>query len=70
MAKEEIDWPPPKGTKRQILDGILYQLKNGCNWREFPKDFSPYSTMFWHYKQWKSQGIMVLRFVLCNGRGL
>ncbi|MBC1195219.1 MAG: transposase [Microcystis aeruginosa] len=61
---------PPKRTKRQILDGIFYQLKNGCNWREFPKDFSPYSTVFWHYKQWRSQGIMVPRFVLCNGRGL
>ncbi|MBF2062774.1 transposase, partial [Fischerella thermalis] len=23
---------PPKWTKRQILDGIFYQLKNGCNW--------------------------------------
>ncbi|MEX0272157.1 transposase [Leptolyngbyaceae cyanobacterium UHCC 1019] len=22
---------PPVWTKRQILDGILYQLKNGCN---------------------------------------
>ncbi|WP_228020847.1 transposase [Microcystis sp. LEGE 08355] len=22
---------PPKWTKRQILDGIFYQLKNGCN---------------------------------------
>ncbi|NCS24611.1 MAG: transposase [Microcystis aeruginosa BS13-02] len=61
---------PPNWTKRQILDGIFYQLKNGCNWWEFPKDFSPYSTVFWHYKQWRSQGIMVPRFVLCNGRGL
>jgi transposase len=24
---------PPVWTKRQILDGIFYQLKNGCNWR-------------------------------------
>ncbi|MFM8308961.1 MAG: transposase, partial [Microcystis aeruginosa] len=23
---------PPNWTKRQILDGIFYQLKNGCNW--------------------------------------
>jgi len=24
--------PDPKWTKRQILDGVFYQLKNGCNW--------------------------------------
>ncbi|WP_228038549.1 transposase [Nostoc sp. LEGE 12450] len=28
---------PPKWTKRQILDGIFYQLKNGCNWCSNPK---------------------------------
>ena len=22
---------PPAWTKREIMDGILYQLKNGCN---------------------------------------
>jgi transposase len=59
IAKEEIDWPPPKGTKRQILEGIFYRLKNGWNWRDLPKDFPPYSsTVFWHYKQWRSQGII------------
>ncbi|HTL88148.1 MAG TPA: transposase [Leptolyngbya sp.] len=29
---------PPKWTKRQILDGVFYQLKNGCNWEDLPKD--------------------------------
>jgi transposase len=27
---------PPKSSKRQILDGIFYQLKNGCNWCDLP----------------------------------
>ncbi|WP_353806939.1 transposase [Microcystis sp. M_QC_C_20170808_M3Col] len=27
-----------------MLDGIFYQLKNGCNWPDLPKDFPPYST--------------------------
>ena len=49
---------PPKWTKRQILDGIFYQLKNGCNWSDLPKDLPPYSTVFWHYKQWRSEGVL------------
>lgn len=49
---------PPKWTKRQILDGIFYQLKNGCNWSDLPKDLPPYSTVFWHYKQWRSAGVL------------
>ena len=49
---------PPVWTKREILDGIFYQLKNGCNWGELPKDLPPYSTVFWHYKQWRSDGVI------------
>ena len=49
---------PPKWSKREILDGVLYQLKNGCNWGDLPKDFPPYSTVFWHYKQWRSEGVI------------
>ncbi len=44
-------------TKRELLDGILYQLKNGCNWEDLPKDLPPYSTVYWHYKQWRSAGV-------------
>jgi len=48
---------PPKWSKREILDGILYQLKNGCNWGDLPHDFPPYSTVYWHYKQWRESGV-------------
>lgn len=47
---------PPKWTKREIIDGILYQMKNGCNWEDLPKDLPPYSTVYWHYKQWRAAG--------------
>ncbi|XGV97633.1 MAG: IS5 family transposase (plasmid) [Leptolyngbya sp. BL-A-14] len=47
------DW-----TKRAIIDGILYQLKNGCNWVDLPKDLPPYSTVYWHYKQWRAAGVI------------
>lgn len=48
---------PCNWSKREIVDGILYQLKNGCNWEDLPKDLPPYSTVYWHYKQWRSAGV-------------
>ena len=51
--------PQKKRTKplscsyRELIDGMLYQLKNGCNWEDLPKDLPPYSTVFWHYNQWR-----------------
>ncbi len=47
---------PTNWTNREILDGIFYQLKNGCNWCDLPKDLPPYSTVYWHYKQWRAAG--------------
>ncbi|WP_250124836.1 transposase [Chroococcidiopsis sp. CCMEE 29] len=49
---------PPVWSKRQILDGIFYQLKNGCNWCDLPRDLPPYSTVFWYYKQWRETGVL------------
>jgi len=48
---------PSNWTKREIFNGILYQLKNGCNWQDLPKNFPPYSTVYWHYKQWRAAGV-------------
>ena len=33
---------PMSWSKRELLDGIFYQLKNGCNWEDLPKDLPPY----------------------------
>ena len=49
---------PTNWTTREIIDGILYQLKNGCNWQDLPKDFPPYSTVYWRYKQWRAAGVI------------
>ncbi|WP_198287592.1 transposase [Rivularia sp. PCC 7116] len=32
---------PPTWSKRKILDGVLYQLKNGCNWSDLPCILTP-----------------------------
>jgi transposase len=49
---------PPEWTCTRNPDGILYQLKNGCNWEDLPKDLPPYSTVYWHYKQWREAGVI------------
>jgi transposase len=49
---------PSNWTKQEIFDGILYQLKNGCNWQDLSRDLPPYSTVYWHYKQWRAAGVL------------
>ena len=49
---------PTKWSKKEILNGILYQLKNGFIGCDLPKDLPPYLTVFWHYKQWRESGVI------------
>jgi hypothetical protein len=48
---------PPAWTKRELLDGVLYQLKMAVTGKTYPKTCRPYSTVYWHYKQWRAGSI-------------
>jgi len=58
LLPQKMKTRPPKWSKREILDGIFYQLKNGCNWGDLPRDLPPYSTVFWYYQQWREEGVI------------
>jgi transposase len=66
--------PPKQQTRplawsyRQLLDGMLYQLKSGCNWEDLPKDLPPYSTVYWHYKQWRDAGVFDQLLAVLHGQ--
>jgi len=59
---------PSNWTKREILNGILYQLKNGCNWQDLPKDLPPYSTVYWHSLQWRAAGVFEQLMSVLHGQ--
>jgi transposase len=51
---------PPIWTKHQILNGIFYQLVNGCRWVDLPKDLPPSGTVFHYFNTWKEDGVWEL----------
>ncbi len=48
---------PPIWTKHEILNGIFYQLVNGCRWVDLPKELPPSGTVFYYYNNWKKDGV-------------
>jgi transposase len=48
---------PPLWSKHQILNGIFYQLVNGCRWVDLPKDLPPSGTVFYYFNTWKKDGV-------------
>ena len=41
---------------REVLNGLLYVLSTGCQWRAVPKDLPPRSTIFYYFGRWEADG--------------
>ena len=46
----------PPADLREVLNGVLYLLRSGCQWRMLPKDFPPWSTVHTWYRRWRLDG--------------
>lgn len=47
---------PTKWTRRQILDGIFYLVRAGCQWRLLPREFPPWKTVYHYFRAWRIDG--------------
>src|SRR6266699_1190755 len=55
----------PGGNKRsvnvrEVMNGIMYILSTGCQWRALPKDLPPRSTLFDYFDLWSYDGTLDL----------
>lgn len=41
---------------REVTNGILYVLHEGCTWRALPHDFPPRSTVYHYFERWSQDG--------------
>ena len=42
---------------RRVMNAILYMASTGCQWRQLPKDFPPYSTVQSYFYDWSRSGL-------------
>ena len=43
---------------REVLNGLLYVLSSGCQWRAIPTDLPPRSTIFDDVERWQADGTL------------
>ena len=49
---------PSPERLRAILNGVLYVLSTGCQWRTLPKDLPPRSTVHGWFVRWNCDGVL------------
>jgi putative transposase len=47
---------PRKVALREIVNAIIYVNRTGCQWRNLPHDFPPYTTVHTYYRNWRVNG--------------
>jgi transposase len=50
---------PREVRVREVLNGIMYVLSTGCQWRYIPKDLPPRSTVNYYFGLWDYDGTLL-----------
>jgi putative transposase len=43
---------------REVVNGILYLVKTGCQWRMLPGDFPKWEAVYYYFNSWKQIGLI------------
>ena len=48
---------PRKVEFRQIVNGVLYLVFTGCQWRFLPLEYGKWQTVYYYFARWQNDGI-------------
>lgn len=48
-----------KFARREMLNAIFYVLRTGCQWRDLPNDFPPWSAVYMQFNRWKKKDLFI-----------
>ena len=47
---------PRKSDLREVVNAILYVVREGCSWRALPHDLPPWRTVYNYFDAWSGDG--------------
>ncbi|WP_435840655.1 IS5 family transposase [Streptomyces bobili] len=58
---------PPGGARggrwsdhRRVINGVLYRVRTGVQWRDLPERFGPWETVYKRHRRWSADGTWVM----------
>ena len=49
---------PRRADMREVVNALLYVLRNGVVWRALPHDFPPWKTVYHYFSTWRRDGTL------------
>lgn len=47
---------PERADDRRIVSGIIHMLQSGARWRDCPREYGPYTTIYNRFNRWSKRG--------------
>jgi transposase len=57
IPKSDAKTGRPPRNRRQMLNGILWILSTGAQWRDLPERFGPWETVYGYFSTWRASGV-------------
>lgn len=57
IPKSKAKTGRPASDRRTMLDGALWILSTGAQWRDLPERFGPWQTVYGTFNTWRSDGV-------------
>lgn len=55
-----------KPNLRMTFEGMLYRIRIGCQWRELPKEFGNWNSVYRRFNEWSKKGKLKLVFKILS----
>ena len=59
-----------KIDNRDMLNALIYRCKNGCSWRDLPKDFGNWHVIYVRFSRWAKNGVLQRIYAVLSEGGL
>ena len=59
----------PRVDDRRVISGIIFVIRNGCRWRDAPRDYGPHKTIYNRFVRWSRRGVFNKIFAELASRG-
>lgn len=60
MPEPKAGGRPARYPRREVVNAILYRTRTGCSWRQLPRDFPPWETVYAYYAAWAADGTVAV----------
>jgi len=59
-----------KIDNRNMLNALIYRCKNGCSWRDLPKEFGNWHVIYMRFSRWAKNGVLENIYTVLSKEGL